>query len=352
MQQEGSDDLGDEQDLGDVILALEQHCSKCEREGNYVEAELVKQKLDDLRRREEARRKALLKARQQNEQASLEEANLAMYQHFNSMWDNEIYQFEEQARELEESMKERHQLEFREFQQALANEPRHHPKFSRDLLNLRKIQETLATQKQYTEAHKIKIKADAMEEWELQKLEAADQGRNENRLRQFQMQQQHELQALKKRLSREREEIQNQRAADAERLLRRFRNVERELNLQQRFEKLRMDRQKLSPTRIAKEGESTVQSIMLERHMMSPRTSLNAENWAAARRAGATPRGSPPHISPNTSPALRPPHPRVQQPQADMSMRTPGALPMPSGPSPRPMQAASTAAPAAASASS
>ena len=38
------------------------------------------------------------------------------------------------------------------------------PKYSKDLLNLRKIQETLAKQKDYGEAHKMKLKADALEE--------------------------------------------------------------------------------------------------------------------------------------------------------------------------------------------
>ena len=37
------------------------------------------------------------------------------------------------------------------------------PKYSKDLLNLRKIQETLAKQKDYAEAHKMKLKADALE---------------------------------------------------------------------------------------------------------------------------------------------------------------------------------------------
>lgn len=43
------------------------------------------------------------------------------------------------------------------------------PKFSKDLLNLRKIQETMARSKDYTEAHKLKLKADALEAWELGK---------------------------------------------------------------------------------------------------------------------------------------------------------------------------------------
>ena len=41
------------------------------------------------------------------------------------------------------------------------------PKFSKELLNLRKIQETMARSKDYTEAHKLKLKADALEAWEL-----------------------------------------------------------------------------------------------------------------------------------------------------------------------------------------
>lgn len=44
------------------------------------------------------------------------------------------------------------------------------PKFSKELLNLRKIQETMARSKDYTEAHKLKLKADALEAWELGNL--------------------------------------------------------------------------------------------------------------------------------------------------------------------------------------
>lgn len=112
-------------------------CQKCEKEGNYVEAELVKQKLDDLRRREELRRKTALKARQKTERTGLESANCAMYRHFNEMWDNEFLQFEEEARKVENRMLVRHAIELREFEAALAAEPRHHPKFSRDLLSPR-----------------------------------------------------------------------------------------------------------------------------------------------------------------------------------------------------------------------
>jgi hypothetical protein len=45
----------------------------------------------------------------------------------------------------------------------LQSEPLRKPKFSKELLNLRKIQQTLAKQKEYAEAHKIKLKADNLE---------------------------------------------------------------------------------------------------------------------------------------------------------------------------------------------
>ena len=48
-------------------------------------------------------------------------------------------------------------------------EKQQRPKFSRELLNLRRIQEHLAKARDYTEAHKMKLKADALEAWEIER---------------------------------------------------------------------------------------------------------------------------------------------------------------------------------------
>ncbi|CAN0440188.1 unnamed protein product, partial [Laminaria digitata] len=63
---------------------------------------------------------------------------------------------------------ERHGAELRDYQRRLLQaQPR--PKFSRELLDLRRIQEHLAKAKDYAEAHKMKLKSDALEAWELEK---------------------------------------------------------------------------------------------------------------------------------------------------------------------------------------
>ena len=48
-----------------------------------------------------------------------------------------------------------------DFQQKLL-EKQTKPKFSKELLNLRRIQDHLARQKDYAEAHKMKLKSDAL----------------------------------------------------------------------------------------------------------------------------------------------------------------------------------------------
>ena len=60
-------------------------------------------------------------------------------------------------------VQERHKGEVMEFQEKVAVQMQSvRPKFSKELLNIRRIQETLAKQKEYAEAHKTKMKADLM----------------------------------------------------------------------------------------------------------------------------------------------------------------------------------------------
>eukprot|EP00771_Trimastix_marina_P000332 gnl/Trimastix_PCT/1351.p1 GENE.gnl/Trimastix_PCT/1351~~gnl/Trimastix_PCT/1351.p1 ORF type:complete len:395 (-),score=61.16 gnl/Trimastix_PCT/1351:194-1378(-) len=283
-----SRDLSDmpEGNVEEIIEILEDHMRRCEKAGEYIQAEISRNKLHTLRKQEEQRQREVLRDRQRSERTELEEANGTMLEHFNLMWEKEIQQFEEHAKQMEETMKERNRVEYASFQRTLLTETRHNPKFSRDLLNLRKIQETLAKQRDYAEAHKIKLKADSMEEWEICKIREQEAQRIENRLRQFKRQQQQELVALRKRLQREREEMLNQRASDAERLNRRFRNVQRELDLQQKMEKLYVEKQCVAST-------GGVKRLMDSRQ--SPRTTLSMD---PAKLRRSLDRGSPAARSP------------------------------------------------------
>lgn len=145
------------------------------------------------------------------------------------------------ASQLVEAMRDRHKIELKDFQQNLLQKQQR-PKFSRELLNLRRIQEHLAKQKDYTEAHKIKLKCDALEAWELEKWKNQKQQEMFQREAKFKHQKQQELIALQKRIQTGREEQKKQRELDLERLLQRYRNVKNELEAQQNLERIRMER--------------------------------------------------------------------------------------------------------------
>lgn len=231
----------EESAVQDFLQILEEHRKNCERQGKYVEAEIAKNRLEELKMHEENRRKEAMRSRQIAERLGVEEAHMLEFQQFNIVWDKKMDEYEQHASSLVEAMKERHASELRDFQAALLQRQAR-PKFSRELLNLRRIQEHLARQKDYTEAHKIKLKCDALEAWELEKWQNSKQHEMFQREAKFKHQKQQELVALQKRVHTGREEQKKQRQMDLERLLQRYQNVKAELEAQQNLERIRAER--------------------------------------------------------------------------------------------------------------
>lgn len=225
----------------DFLAILEEHRKNCEAQGKYVEAEIAKNRLEELKLHEENRRKEAMRSRQIAERLGVEEAHMLEFQQFNMVWDKKMMAYEENAEKLIASMKERHAAELKAFQQRLISKTSA-PKFSKELLNLRKIQEALAKQKDYVEAAKIKKKADELEAWELEKWTNQKQAEMYQKEMRFKHKLKSELVALKKRILTGKQEQKKQRQQDLERLLQRYQNVKAELEQQQNLERIRAER--------------------------------------------------------------------------------------------------------------
>ncbi|GLD95630.1 hypothetical protein PINS_up004307 [Pythium insidiosum] len=225
--------------VNDFLLILEEHRKNCERQGKYVEAETAKNRLEELKVHEENRRREAMRSRQIAERLGVEEAHMLEFQQFNKVWDRKMEEYEQNVEELAVALRERHKSELLEFQKRLL-EKQPKPKFSKDLLNLRRIEEHLARQKEYAlpsntfgvsvlsierhcffisynEAHKIKLKADALEAWELEKWKSCKQQEMLQREVKFKQRQKQDLDALLKRIQSGREEQKKQRQVDLER---------------------------------------------------------------------------------------------------------------------------------------
>lgn len=225
----------------DFLEILEEHRKNCEKQGKYVEAEIAKNRLEELRLHEENRRREAMRSRQIAERLGVEEAHMLEFQQFNMIWDKKMAEYENHSEDLVSAMKERHASELKDYQRQILGK-QIKPKFSRDLLNLRKIQDTLAKQKDYAEAHKIKLKADALEAWELEKWHSQRQQDLLQKEAKFKHVKQQELIALQKRIQTGREEQKKQRHQDLERLLQRYQNVKAELEGEQNLERIRMEK--------------------------------------------------------------------------------------------------------------
>merc|ERR1711865_763166 len=214
----------EESAIQDFVLILKEHQKNCEDNNKYVEAEIAAKRIQELTAHEEERAKEGMKSRQIAEKLGIEEAHMLEFQQFNSMWDEKMKEFDHHAAALKEAMLERHAVDRRNVLQALNTSAQYKPKFSKELLNLRTIQACLAKQKDYGEAHKIKVKianADAK----------------------LQQKQQQELSALEQRIIGGREELKKKRHRDLEVLLQRYQNAKSGLDFSQRMEYIRLQKQ-------------------------------------------------------------------------------------------------------------
>ena len=298
----------------DFLEILEEHRKNCEKQGKYVEAEIAKNRLEELKLHEENRRREAMRSRQIAERLGVEEAHMLEFQQFNKvrspfappaasrasplrqpcaasrarclaarrcgatpyprgcrggvrirtprphlchppapfhfaprpitslqMWDQKELEYKERAQRLLSDMKMRHQAEMQTEQQRLVSK-QPNPKFSKELLNYRRIQDHLAKQRNYVEAHRIKLKADTLETWELDKMKNKRQQDMFQKEAKFKHRQKMELKALKQRIVAGQKEQRKQRQLNLERLLQRYQNVKRELESNQTRERIQADR--------------------------------------------------------------------------------------------------------------
>ena len=227
--------------IADFLQILEEHRKNCEQQGKYVEAEVAKKRFEELKSHEANRRRETMKAQQVKEMLGVEEAHMLEYQQFNSHWDQKCNDYEEQSQNHIKAMKERHLDELKEFQQKLL-EKQQKPKFSPVLLNYRQIEEHLARSKNYSEAHKVKTKADRMEAKEIEQWNKQKQSEMFQQENQFKAMKRQELSALQKRIKAGREEQRKRRQFALERLMQRYTNVKNELRTTQKLERISIRR--------------------------------------------------------------------------------------------------------------
>ena len=232
----------DDATLREFIAVLDAHRKECERECKYVEADIAKRRLAELRALAESREVDTVASRQHAQRQGVEEAQMLEFQQFNTLWDQKFREYDERAAELLDAMRQRHLLDQDEFRKGVEAGPAHRPKASKELLDLRRKQVMVAKQGDYADAQKLKTRADALEAEEAERHEREAEQHALLAEVKFMQRQEQELNALRKRIQTGAEEQRHARELDLERLLQRYQNVKSELEAQQNLERIRADK--------------------------------------------------------------------------------------------------------------
>jgi hypothetical protein len=250
--------------VSEFIEILNEHRRNCERLGRYVEAEIARKRLEELRAHEESRRREALRSRQLAESLAVEEGHMMEFQQFNALQDAKMAAFEMNAAALMAALRERHAAELRDFQQRLLAKAGP-PRYSKEYYTLRDVQEKLAHDKNYAGAARIKEKADELMAYEADKWSNEKQSEMLSKEKVFKVRLAAEAEALKKRISQGRGEVNRARQTELEKLLQRYNNVKTDLETRHKLERQKLEKE-----------------IMMEQ-----RTAANAGAGGSRRGAGA-----------------------------------------------------------------
>lgn len=163
----------------------------------------------------------------------IESAHLEEFREFNDFWDKKMHEYDEEAKKVEESLIQKNEEDFQSFQKDVEASIPMKTKDTATLLNLRKIEESLAKQEKYLEAHKAQQQRLQLEKEERDKWNTIRQGKIKAQLELFRKKKETELNALRQRIKSGQEEQKKAREIELERLLHKYQNVTKELEIHQ-----------------------------------------------------------------------------------------------------------------------
>lgn len=220
----------------DFLKLLDDYRKKCEKEGSFSEAKRARKKFEDLKEKETLRQQNNMRAAQEQELLTVENAQKAQFIEFSQAWDNYMSDYEATAYLSLEKLKEKHLMEIEQLRERIRKESKVKLKLSKELLDMRKRVRLLVSMKEYDEAEVLEQKANALEAIEKEKMEEELEDiimKQEEKLRK---KQQLALSALLKRIQRDRNEQLKHRQMDSQRLIQRNKNLLLDLLKKQNME--------------------------------------------------------------------------------------------------------------------
>eukprot|EP01017_Pseudomicrothorax_dubius_P016473 TRINITY_DN186_c0_g1_i3.p1 TRINITY_DN186_c0_g1~~TRINITY_DN186_c0_g1_i3.p1 ORF type:complete len:245 (-),score=94.23 TRINITY_DN186_c0_g1_i3:362-1096(-) len=205
------------EDIQEIITNLVDQMREFERNGKYIEAQSALIKIEEFKKEANRKYKEQLRSRHATERKEVEESHLAEFNQFNEFWDKKMEDFQSEAAKAENELLQRHHEETARFTDELIKSLPERPKDTSEILNMRKIEESLARQRDYIEAHKVQQKCNMIVLEELEKWNVTRDTKIRNQINQLTIKQQQELNAFRQRVAASQDETAKTRTNELER---------------------------------------------------------------------------------------------------------------------------------------
>ena len=128
---------------------MEQHQLDCEESGNFIEAELARQRVLQLKKIKEKKDYKNVKVKQIHQKNKLLGKQQEEVQEFNQKMDYQYAELMSKFDQMKKDLQAKHENELQEFIEDFENNYPTEPKISNDLINARKQLEYYVKQKEY-----------------------------------------------------------------------------------------------------------------------------------------------------------------------------------------------------------
>lgn len=221
---------------------MDEYERECANDGRYIEAEMAKHKKDELKQivikvKKEKTQNAHLK-----EKVEIEEAYLNEFNDFQSKWEKKLDKFE---RKVEESRREMISHQKNQLDEAVAQiEEKYAIKAKESnnvILNMQKIEKTLAKQKNYIDAQKTKESWQKEKESLATKQKQAIEAKKNEILSEYEVKNKKEIDEFIERINDMRINLENERQRELDLLLLKYDKIKNQLKTVQETEAKRIE---------------------------------------------------------------------------------------------------------------
>jgi hypothetical protein len=220
---------------------FEEQCKRNEKEGNFLEADKIYQRILELKKQVQKRKREIIAQRQQAEVVEIEKAYEDEIQAHNSAWQEKMNQFRQSCKDAEDQVIKKQSNEFETTKKSLEDSIPIIPKHSPEILNLKRIQDTLVRNKEYKEAHFVQQQIIELEEksklsWGLDRESKIQQSLN------FLLKkQENEISSFKQKVLAGAEELKKMKVIEHENIIKKYQNLRKEIVTTHNLEKNRFE---------------------------------------------------------------------------------------------------------------